>query len=325
MAYGFGTTVNPQLGATNYSGYLQGALRGAEMQAQGNAAIGQGIMQGLQGFAQGVAQGRERKEKMAERDRLLKEQQDAAKGTIKQGNAFAQGVLALDLPDEVKAIFENYSKEVANNPNISIAEQAASAKAFLSQAPTIITLGLGEAKRQTDLQNNRFLQEAISMNTVAGTGEVDIPNAAITAVELGAAPDFVTQQLKGFEALTPKTQVTPTITAVPNPVTGGNVGVLQTGPSSFSPLPGLQVKSATETRIEAEALEDKRILDIQRTAIALEGDEQKKYLASLSLADRGAAKKAIRAYEGKGETAGLLQQILNPTDGSNSMEFRSKF
>jgi hypothetical protein len=179
------------------------------MQAQGGAAIGQGIVSLGQSIGSGIAQGRERKEKMAERDRLLQEQRDRAKGTIKQGNAFAKGMLALDLPPEVKAIFENYSKEIADNPNISLAEQQAAAEAFISQAPTIITLGLGEAKRQTDLQNNRFLQEAISMNTVAGTGEIDIPNAARTAVELGAAPDFVTQQLQGFEGLTPKTP-TPT-------------------------------------------------------------------------------------------------------------------
>jgi hypothetical protein len=62
MAYGFGNTVNPQLGATNYSCYLQGALRGAEMQAQGNAALAQGIMQGLQGFAQGIEKYKKKKE-----------------------------------------------------------------------------------------------------------------------------------------------------------------------------------------------------------------------------------------------------------------------
>jgi hypothetical protein len=62
MAYGFGNTVNPQLGATNYSGFLQGALSGAQMQAQGGAAIGQGIAQGLQNFAQGIEKYQKKKE-----------------------------------------------------------------------------------------------------------------------------------------------------------------------------------------------------------------------------------------------------------------------
>jgi hypothetical protein len=255
MAYGFGNTVNPQLGATNYSGFLQGALSGAQMQAQGGAAIGQGIASAGQSIGSGIAQGRERKEKMAERDRLLQEQRDKAKGTIKQGNAFAKGMLALNLPPEVRAIFENYSKEIADNPNISLAEQEAAAEAFISQAPTIITLGLGEAKRQTDLQNNRFLQEAISMNTVAGTGEVDIPNAAITAVELGAAPDFVTQQLQGFEKLSPET-FTPEIKTLTDPESGKKVQVVTTSRGGAQVIPetaGLRIPAevlANEDRIK---------------------------------------------------------------------------
>jgi hypothetical protein len=126
----------------------------------------------------------------------------------------------------------------------------------------------------------------------------------------------------------------PFVKQVEVPGTGRMVTIVQTGPKTSQvvpEVPGLPVKSATETRIEAEAFEEKRILDIQRTAIALDGDEQKKYLDNLPLTDRGAAKKAIRAYEGRGETAGLLDQILNPagtsapTGGSNNKEFRSNF
>ena len=54
MAYGFGTTVNPQLGAVDYSNYLRGALTGAYMQAEGTAAIGQGIQNALSSIGVGV-------------------------------------------------------------------------------------------------------------------------------------------------------------------------------------------------------------------------------------------------------------------------------
>jgi len=54
MAYGFGTTVNPQLGAVDYSNYLRGALSGAQMQAQGGAAIGAGVQNALAGIGVGV-------------------------------------------------------------------------------------------------------------------------------------------------------------------------------------------------------------------------------------------------------------------------------
>jgi hypothetical protein len=62
MAYGFGNTVNPQLGATNYSGFLQGALSGAQMQAQGGAAIAQGLQSAIAGAGAGVKKYLENKE-----------------------------------------------------------------------------------------------------------------------------------------------------------------------------------------------------------------------------------------------------------------------
>ena len=71
MAYGFGTTVNPQLGATNYSGFLQGALSGAQMQAQGGAAIAQGIQSAIAGAGAGVKKYLENKETNAMFDSLL--------------------------------------------------------------------------------------------------------------------------------------------------------------------------------------------------------------------------------------------------------------
>ena len=65
MAYGFGNTVNPQLGATNYSGFLQGALSGAQMQAQGGAAIAQGLQSAFAGAGVGVRKYLENKETKA--------------------------------------------------------------------------------------------------------------------------------------------------------------------------------------------------------------------------------------------------------------------
>jgi hypothetical protein len=205
MAYGFGSTVNPQLGATNYSGYLQGALSGAQMQAQGGAAIGQGLASAGQGIGAGIAQGRERKEKMAERDRLLKEQQNAMTGRVQQVNNLGKALSKIEgLPSGFMDIFEDY-KNVAGNPDVPLSQQNAYAESLLSQLPQVISLGLNETKRQKDIKNNEFLKQAIFLNTAADTGEVDFLSAGQTAVELGATPDYVTEQLKGFEGLTPKT------------------------------------------------------------------------------------------------------------------------
>jgi hypothetical protein len=54
MAYGFGSGVRPELGATDYSNYLRGALTGAQMQAQGGAAIGAGVQNALAGIGEGI-------------------------------------------------------------------------------------------------------------------------------------------------------------------------------------------------------------------------------------------------------------------------------
>jgi hypothetical protein len=54
MAYSFGGGVRPELGKTDYSGYLQGALTGAQGVAAGGAAIGQGIANLGAGIGEGI-------------------------------------------------------------------------------------------------------------------------------------------------------------------------------------------------------------------------------------------------------------------------------
>ena len=54
MAYSFGGGVRPELGRTDYSGYLQGALTGAQGVAAGGAAIGQGIANLGAGIGEGI-------------------------------------------------------------------------------------------------------------------------------------------------------------------------------------------------------------------------------------------------------------------------------
>jgi hypothetical protein len=54
MAYGFGSGVRAELGATDYSNYLRGALSGAQMQAQGGAAMAAGVQNALAGIGEGI-------------------------------------------------------------------------------------------------------------------------------------------------------------------------------------------------------------------------------------------------------------------------------
>jgi hypothetical protein len=61
MAYSFGGGVRPELGKTDYSGYLQGALTGAQGVAAGGAAIGQGIEKLGAGIGEGIKKYQENK------------------------------------------------------------------------------------------------------------------------------------------------------------------------------------------------------------------------------------------------------------------------
>lgn len=61
MAYGFGSGVQAELGTTDYSNYLRGALSGAQMQAQGGAAIGAGVQNALAGIGKGIQKYQENK------------------------------------------------------------------------------------------------------------------------------------------------------------------------------------------------------------------------------------------------------------------------
>jgi len=88
MAYGFGTTVNPQLGAVDYSNYLRGALSGAQMQAQGGAAIGAGVQNALAGIGKGIQGYRQKKEEK----RIMEGAQEMLKTIYNQNPEQAQAL-----------------------------------------------------------------------------------------------------------------------------------------------------------------------------------------------------------------------------------------
>jgi hypothetical protein len=65
MAYGFGSGVRPELGATDYSNYLRGALSGAQMQAQGGAAMAAGVQNALAGVGEGIQKFQQNQQEIA--------------------------------------------------------------------------------------------------------------------------------------------------------------------------------------------------------------------------------------------------------------------
>jgi hypothetical protein len=245
MAYGFGTTVNPQLGATNYSGYLQGALSGAQMEAQGSAAIGQGIQNALGSIASGLAMRGERKEKMAERDRLLKEQDKMQTGQIKAAATIVRGLtMDKNMPDYVRnQAYQTLSQ--LDNPYMDTAEKFGIA----SQASETVKGLIGSAERETVSRNNEFLKQALASNTDT-EGKVDVQGAFTTAVESGVPPEIAAKNLVNLEKLSPK-RFTPEIQTLTDPDTGRQATVVTTSTGGAQVLPesaGLKIPAAILAR-----------------------------------------------------------------------------
>lgn len=123
----FGQGVNAQLGAISYDDYLRGAMSGSQMTAQGNAAIGQGIGAGLQGIEKGI-------EKRAE----YKTQVSTA---LKTADLIEKSA---GIPEAVKS-FAREAKTSFNDPNISLADQAAMASRMNGMFGGIMQSGLSQA------------------------------------------------------------------------------------------------------------------------------------------------------------------------------------
>ena len=175
MAYGFGTTVNPQLGAVDYSNYLRGALAGAQLEAEGTAAIGRGIGSALGSIGDGLQQFALIKDKMAERDRLLSEQEQERKGNID----FASNTLKNYMGDQNISPFVSESLggiySQITDESIPVAQRNSIAK----NIGTIISLA--------DATQNKIDEQGVSNYTIfAGKLGEDATDEA--ALNLGFTP-----------------------------------------------------------------------------------------------------------------------------------------
>jgi hypothetical protein len=101
MAYSFGAGVRPELGRTDYSGYLQGALTGAQGVAAGGAAIGQGIANAGAGIGEGIKKYQENKVIVGQL-------------TAKNEDALKDEKFAATLPEGAQALI----KKAATNGNL---------------------------------------------------------------------------------------------------------------------------------------------------------------------------------------------------------------
>jgi hypothetical protein len=145
MAYGFGTTVNPQLGAVDYSNYLRGALTGAQMEAQGGAAIGQGIASGLSAIGSEIGSGMKQ---YAENKKKLKAQDASIKSTVNLLQSALDVENKRGRPQAQVVSFISEALGKLNDSSISSDERAAYASNTISGLSNIIQLGTKAAEEQ---------------------------------------------------------------------------------------------------------------------------------------------------------------------------------
>ena len=88
MAFQSGSQVNPALGRTDFTPFLQGAMQGAQAQARGAELIGQG----LAGLGQQVASGIEKYYKKEEEKKLNEQATDTVSRILKTNPAFGEQV-----------------------------------------------------------------------------------------------------------------------------------------------------------------------------------------------------------------------------------------
>lgn len=139
MAFLSGSQVNPALGRTDFTPFLQGSMQGSQMAAQGAAAQAQGVA----GLGAGIAQGMERYKQNKE---MAKKQEGVIKAFEKLSSGFE--VIAGQMkPELAKGISD--IRAMVSDPKLSVTERAAAADYFMQRAPNLLNAGLKLMEQQS--------------------------------------------------------------------------------------------------------------------------------------------------------------------------------
>lgn len=147
MAFQRGSQINPALGRTDFTPFLQGSLAGSQMAAQGAGAMGQG----LAGLMSGVGQGIDAYKRNKEESKKLE-------GFIKAAEKMSSGFEAIaDKLDPRITQSITGARQTFSDPALSVKERASAAQSFLQQAPALLNGGfkMMEMEQQSKEQQAR--------------------------------------------------------------------------------------------------------------------------------------------------------------------------
>ena len=268
MAFLRGSQINPALGRTDFTPFLQGSLAGSQMAAQGAGAMGQGIA----GLMAGVGQGIDAYKKNKEEGKKLE-------GFIKAAEKMSSGFEAIaDKLDPRITQSIAGARQAFSDPALSVKERASAAQAFLQQAPALLNGGfkMMEMEQQAKEQQarealaaqqflaqqqaqarNQMVQQGANAVAMGGNVPSYMPNAVFNEATLAGRERLAKLQKAEMEA-----KPAPAKVDVPT-------GYRPTPQGNLEPIPGgpAAEKQANEA---AKAEEAKRIAD-ERAALVKEG------------------------------------------------------
>ncbi len=268
MAYGFGSGVRAELGATDYSNYLRGALSGAQMQAQGGAAMAAGVQNALAGIGVGVQKFMKNKqEKIA-----LQEATDIITPLLSNSVARSQFGIPENATDEdVSAAVKKQVKIFGAPAALEFARQAQGFAAFqegINAVPDMVTETIK-------------MQEATVPEFVAGNIE-SFNNIS----PLQSTPE------QSVEGLMPEGRLSPFLSAPDQPVEGlmpkgevaPQVSISEAEPKTVQPVPDniapyFSLNPQTGKLVPTRKLQ----VDAQETAKTFQELEQEKARINSSL------------------------------------------
>ena len=298
MAYGFGTTVNPQLGAVDYSNYLRGALTGAQMQAQGGAAMAAGVQNALAGIGDGI-------------QKFQKDQLEIAAmaGDVK-GMTQANPYLLESLDPKQMKVLENIrdEKSVKKKDMLEVYGAISAKNKMAQQQAEAQSRAVQDALKRAQIgqieNENRFRQETEGINKTvrdiiaANTnteGELQTDTLLTDLINAGTPVDFAVNTVSNIVKASPDNAFRANAYTVKDPNTGEAYTVVNTSKGSAQIMP-------TSGKEDTTAFQ-KDISEKQRQF----GDARKSY-------ESGDVISAIQILRSLGVKSNITGNLIGPDD-----------
>ncbi len=238
MAYGFGSGVRAELGATDYSNYLRGALAGAQMQAQGGAAIGAGVQSALAGIGEGIQKFQKKKEEK----QLMEQVSIGVEGFLVNNPQLAQSMGAEISPDGdidngmIKSIISTYggpksAMKAISQMSLQQAEVKSRAVQDALKRAEIVGIERQAAEEKRSAALEKQIQEVISLNTDT-SGNINTETLLTDLINTGVPVDFASNTVSNIVKASPDNAFQANAYTVKNPDTGEEYTVVNTSEGS---------------------------------------------------------------------------------------------